>query len=256
MKLKILILILTSTLIGGCGSSTSSDSNGSSSSTGTVVVKGSSGTTVSGSVAALVTSALADSVLIRIYRVSMATTADCEAAETNDSFIDVFDETSDTSDCVSSPTVTTASPGNFDDMIANPTFGQNDAFTAGTYACVRVTMCDQIVWTADLDGCPGINILDVSGDPTALVAAVNSFYWSTSGSLEEAQGEDRGTASLPFSIGTALTVTADVTNTFTMSMDNSESVGETTEGFYGRHDDEALTEAEVCEVPAPEMNFE
>lgn len=236
---SILALGLIISLVACGGVDGSNSGTNSTSDTGTVsVIGGTTGTT--NNLSSLVTEESADEVLVRTYRISLGDSADCETAN----FIDIFDETGDTSDCVSNPSDTS----DFVDISQSPEFGSNSAFAAGTYSCVRVTMCDQLVWSSSaLTECSGTQVADVSGDESS--PEVHQYYWSTNGSSDDNQ-DDPGSAEQPFALEDALEVIAGTTTTFIFNMNNSDNI----DGMVGAHDDERSS-GDECEIPAPSMSI-
>lgn len=223
-------------------STENSDTTSSSQGTGTVIVHGGVGQSsgLSSLIKTLETQGSADEVLTRTYKVSLGDSQDCASAN----FIDIFDESSDTSDCVVEPTDTSL----FMDITEGPEMGSNDAIKAGTYSCVKITMCDQLVWnSSDLTECPGTNYQDVV-DPRD-EASIVTFYYSTNGTFDD-ESANIGSADTPFLLSEELVVSAgDVTNLL-FELSNSSSGNE----IIAEYDSEA-PEIYQCGVPAPQMTI-
>lgn len=231
----LLIIFSIVTLSLNACSSSSEDDEEMASGEGTVEVIGSLGQTevdAANLVKIVQTEGTADSVQVRLYTVEFSTDETCAGG-----FEAIFSE-SDTSDCTTLPNT-----ANFTELAESPIFGSS-TISAGEYHCMRVIMCDQLVWTTpDIPDCAGTNILDVSGEQDA-GAQVAQYYWSTAG--ETSPSEDRGTVENPFELNNPLTVTADTTNTFTVDFSNGGEEGE----WMARYDDEADPDVQ-CDVPAP-----
>lgn len=256
-NISIYICQLLMILILSCGGQVGGTEFGNPSGTGTVIIKGSVGQDdISSLMSYMVVQGTANEVLVRTYRMSLGNSSDCTTAE----FTDIFDNTDDTSDCVVAPTDTS----NFLDIAASPTLGSNNSFEAGLYSCVRVVMCDQLVWSSnEIDECPGTQVSDTF-DPLG-TADIQTFYWSTTGSSDNSNddsqenqqsgpgedNEDPGSAETPFALTSGITITAGQTNTIVFTMTNNEE-GTTMVGEYDPDEDE---EDRRCEIPAPNMTF-
>jgi len=236
-----LMLILLVSLVACGGQVDNSNISSNDTNTGTVEVIGEIGQSEAlASVSYLTKEEIADEIYVRNYRVSLGDSEDCAEA----SFVDIFDETADTSDCADDPEDLDL----FMDISDNPVFGSSDAIAAGTYSCVKVTICDKLVWnSAALEECPGTNVTDVT-DPRD-EAAVVTFYYSISAE-EVVDSSEYGSAELPFPLTESLEVLAGETTTLTFEMSNSDSL----EGMVAQYDDEA-PEIFQCGIPAPEMTI-
>lgn len=253
--------------LAACGSTTATDDAGSDE-TGTLVMDTDAGGGGSGGslIKAVETSALASQVLIGVYQVTIYESEDCSGdgvelmsnTDDNDS-----NNTPDEDDCVGeSGSVSTTG---FRDMADGETLTEIDV-SAGSYNCIKVRMCDQLVWQADLAGglCDGTNVLDTSGelaDGETNEADVTEFCWSTAAAGMFEDGDDRGSCTggteAMFSMDAALTVAAGETTNATFTGDNSSSIDDASDGagFYGRHESESDADEE-CDIPAPSMSFE
>ena len=226
--LGLVLLALGEVACGDVSGSSSSAEEG----TGTVMIQGGVGS--SSSLQAVVTEGSADTVLVRVYSVAFSQDPTCASG-----FIEVFNE-GDTSDCTLSPSTSA-----FDDLVTSPTFGSTSAFPAGSYECMRVTLCDQIVWTtSDLPECSGSNELDVAGLED--VADIGEFYWSTAGN----EPSD-GSVSDPGLLENALEIVENGTSTFTLVFSNSETSSE----MVAQYDDQGDPGLE-CDVPKPTIAIE
>lgn len=212
--------------------------------TGTVVIKGSvgsSGNTTSNLASYLTVEGTADTFKTRTYKISLGNSSDCSAA----SFVDIFDNTADTSDCVANPTDTSL----FNEMVSGQVMASNASFQAGTYSCVKITMCDQLVWTtSNISQCSGTNYQDIK-DPRD-EAEVLTFYYSTTGENpdEDNESKDDGSIDKPFLLTETLTVTEGKTTTLLFHVSNSD----TSDGMVATYNSENQ-EIYQCGVGAPEM---
>lgn len=242
----ILIAVLMVTLISSCGGLENGvlDDSGD---TGTIIIRGSAGEETDGSalIKGAVSQAQTDSVLIRAYAVALAPTADCVQAEEEGLFQDIFDETDDTSDCVSNPQGEDLN--DFEDLTSSPVLDSNEAFASGEYGCVKVTLCDQIVWEAELDGCEGQNLSDVSGGDNMIEASVATFYWSTEGSEDDGEGTVDGSEGNPFLLANPMVVAAGEATTVTFNLSNNGG-----NGLDATYD----SDADWCNVAAPTLSLQ
>lgn len=236
--LQIVLLVLV-----GCGQGGSEFGN-----PGTVIVKaGIGGASGEPSISKLTAEASADEVLVRTYSFSLGDSEDCSTA----AFIDVFDETSDTSDCIHEPDDTSL----FMDIAESPTIATNNSIDAGTYSCIRVTICDQLVWEAgDLvndegeELCPAPQVSDIEEPQNE--AEVITFYYSINGTMAEDEDEGEGAIDDPFLLTDPVTVTAGETTTLVVGMSNNDAGDD----FVAEYDSES-EEGHQCEVPPPTMTI-
>ncbi len=240
-----IIIILCCFLLGCGGSELGGTEFGNPADTGTVVVKTSVGlSSTADSLVDYVVQESADQALSRTYRISFGNSADCSEA----TFEDIFDETSDTSDCTSPPTDTSL----FFDFTASPTIATNSAVTAGEYSCIRVTVCDQIIWTSSgLSECPGTNVSDIV-DPRD-EASTPTYYYSTSGTFfGSGEGStDEGAIDNPFLLTESVTVVTSETVTLVLSMTNNDDEDD----IVGQYDNVETPVEFQCGLPAPTMTL-
>lgn len=183
MKFKTVFLVAMVLFLGWAVVSCGSSGNGTTTTTGTVVVSG--GTTTSANLAARDVTAMGTptNVYVHPYKAEFTTDATCPVGETG--WVTIFDETADESDCIHN--LSTTSIGGFMDISSNPEFGSNGAVPAGTYNCMRVTMCDHQlgITDADVGACPaGEYVLDIYGDWAGGhtdIAEITIKYFSTLG---------------------------------------------------------------------------
>lgn len=248
-----------------CGSSTATDDSDSAGS-GTLIMDSDAGSGGAGGslIKAVETSAVASEILIGVYQITVYESDDCTGTGVelmSNSDASTSNDAPDEDNCSGAAVDTTG----FRDVADGETLSEGEV-AAGTYNCVKIRLCDQLVWQAtleDSDGdaqCTGTNTLDVAG--TEDVAEIGEYCWSTgnAGVDVEDLGEDRGSctdADSMFPLAEALTVTADATTTSTFTMDNSGSIEEPDagEGFYARYESDAGGDLE-CDIPAPTMSLE
>lgn len=236
--LKITFLVALITALAACGGGQS----GSTDDVGTVEIIAGIGSG-SPSISALTKQASADEVFVRVYRFSLGDSADCATAN----FTDIIDETSNTSDCLFEPDDTSL----FLDIADSPTLTSKDDVPVGTYACARVTICDQLVWSASNlvhegeELCPAPQHSDIR-DPRD-ESEVLTFYYSIDGTFED-EDEDGGSLDHPFLLTDPVSVIAGGITTLAAELNN----GEDDSGMIAEYD----SENEViyqCEIPAPRM---
>lgn len=231
--LKITFLVALMATLAACGGVES----GSTDDLGTVEIIAGIGSG-SGSPSALTKQGNPNEVLVRTYRFSLGDSADCAAS----SFVDIMDETSDTSDCVFEPNDTSL----FLDISESPTLTSNNSIPAGAYSCVRVTICDQLVWSADdLSECPGTQYSDIR-EPNDESEAL-TFYYSIDGTFED-EGEDGGSLAHPFLLTDPVSVVAGGITTLIAELNNAEGDS----GMIAEYDSDH-EEAHQCDIPAPRM---
>lgn len=208
----------------GCGSSTSDTS------TGTVALTASA---VSGSgsiVAKEVTEWATPTVYpVMVDKVDITTDATCPSGDSG--WVTIYENTPTTA-CETAITLTEAqASSDYKDIATNPSYGSASNVAAGTYTCMRVTMCDEILAVGTTASCTAsYYVLDVynayNGGTTDIAESV-VFYWSTNGT---SGAEVNGSQSDPFLLGSfevtsggtiTLDMQFDITNSLVYDTDNS-----------------------------------
>ncbi len=246
-------------LVVACGST----SDSSTSTTGTVTLTGGSAaisTSLSSPMYATTTGAI-NHIYVRPYVVSLGAEDDCTEVDTWYPVIN--DGVADISDCTTALTSAAASADSsgFFDMTGSPEMGSASVPGDTSYACIKVTMCDQLVWTtADEDlsvNCSGDNVEDVynahSGG-TDDTAEITTYYWSSGDTATT--GDDSGSAATPMVLADAVTVTGGGTTALLFTFTNVPTTG----GWVGTYLPEGEAEEgseipEGCGISAPTMSI-